>query len=129
MPWSLVVGCQPVAERSGAPASVQLTDWPTAMLWARSGWSASIPLSSTPTTTWRLPSVTRWARSALIIRMSHCSLSRGSATTANVFSAPTSPATLSASVPRVWVPETPGVPSETATLRVAPTDSSDLPAK
>lgn len=38
----------------------------------RSGWAGSIPESSTPTTTSRLPSDTRCAQPALIACMSHC---------------------------------------------------------
>src|SRR6478735_2676930 len=84
VPWSLVVGYQPVAERSGRPASVQLTESATSMLATRSGWSGSMPLSRTPTRTLRLPSVMSWAWSALIICMSHCSPSRGSSVVAVV---------------------------------------------
>ncbi len=91
VPWSLVVGYHPVGDVSGRPASVQFTESSTSMLAARSGWSGSIPLSRTPTTTLRLPSVIAWAWSALIICMSHCSASRGSAATASVASVPTSP--------------------------------------
>ena len=43
--------------------------------------------------TLRLPSVIRWAWSALIICRSHCSVSRGSAVVATVGSLPTSPLT------------------------------------
>ena len=83
VPWSLVVGYQPVADRSGRPASVQFTESATSMLAARSGWSGSMPLSRTPTRTLRLPSVIWWAWSALIICMSHCSTSRGSGVPVN----------------------------------------------
>ena len=93
VPWSLVVGYQPVAEVSGRPASVQFTESGTSMLAARSGWSGSMPLSRTPTRTLRLPSVISWAWSALIIFMSHCSASRGSSRPAAVGSLPTSPLT------------------------------------
>ena len=135
VPWSLVVGYQPVAEVSGRPASVQLTESATSMLAARSGWSGSMPLSRTPTTTLRLPSVISWAWSALIIFMSHCSASRGSSR----------PAGGRARLPTVAVDVllgallvagraaaprgagASGVPSETATVRVAPTDSTALP--
>ena len=71
VPWSLVVGSQPVV--LGRPASTQLTEFATSRLATRSGWSASMPLSSTPTSTLREPSVILWAWSALIICMSHCS--------------------------------------------------------
>src|SRR6478609_671829 len=64
VPWSLVVGYHPVAERSGRPASVQLTESATSMLAARSGWSGSMPESRTPTRTLRVPSVTSTVRLA-----------------------------------------------------------------
>ena len=91
VPWSLVVGNHPVGERSGRPASVQFTELALSMLAARSGWSGSMPLSSTPTRTLREPSVIWWAWSALIIFMSHCSVSRGSTDVAGVSSVGRSP--------------------------------------
>ncbi len=77
-----------------------------------------------------------WAWSALIICMSHCSTSRGSTATAGEFPEETSPLTffLASSL----YPEAPGpqgaarpagVPSDTATVRLAPMDSRALPAK
>ncbi len=50
-----------------------------------------MPLSSTPTRTLREPSVILWAWSALIIVMSHCSVSRGSVVAAGEASDSTSP--------------------------------------
>ncbi len=91
VPWSLVVGYHPVAEVSGRPASVQLTESATSMLAARSGWSGSMPLSRTPTRTLREPSVILWAWSALIIVRSHCSPSRGSVAAAGDVSDSRSP--------------------------------------
>ena len=133
VPWSLVVGSQPVV--LGRPASTQLTEFATSRLATRSGWSASMPLSSTPTRTLREPSVILWAWSALIICMSHCSASRGSAAAAGASTPGTSP--LTGFLAPCLYPDAPlrqvadrssGVPSETATLRVAPTESRALPA-
>ena len=58
VPWEEFVGCQAVAEVFGTPLSTQLTDWLASTLAARSGWSASMPESSTPTVMSREPSVT-----------------------------------------------------------------------
>ena len=52
-----------------------------------------MPLSSTPTRTLREPSVILWAWSALIICMSHCSASRGSAAAAGASTPGRSPLT------------------------------------
>src|SRR6476469_1961230 len=133
VPWSLVVGYQPVAERSGRPASVQLTESAVSMLWTRSGWSGSMPLSRTPTSTLREPSVILWAWSALIIVRSHCSDSRGSVVAAGDSSDSRSPLKaffapcFQPDAPRPQdAPATSGVPSDTATVRVAPTESTAL---
>ena len=81
VPWSLVVGRHPRTEVSTAPASVQFTDAAGSMFSARSGWSCSIPESSTPTRTSGEPLLTSWASSARMTRMSHCFASRGSGST------------------------------------------------
>ena len=118
---------------SGRPASVQLTESAASMFGARSGWSGSMPLSRTPTRTLRAPSVTAWAWSALImLHVPLLGLARVGGRGAAVDSRPRRASPLAglgvsagsrgsrrARAARVPVP---GVPSVTATVRVAPTD-------
>jgi len=78
----------------------------------------------------------RWAWSALIICMSHCSVSRGSVLVTGVTPPGRSPLTFffaSCLYPDApgphEAPSPTGVPSVTGTVRLAPTDSMLLPPK
>ena len=83
-----------------------------------------MPLSSTPTSTSREPSVTSCAWSALMCRMSHCSPSRGSRTTSSAAVFANSSLSTVPSVERRS--DGVAVRSLTATVRVAPNDSTLL---
>ena len=82
VPCVLVVGAHAAGDVSGTPSFMQPTDFDASTLAARSGWLASMPESSTPTSTFLLPPEIALAWSALICLRFHWLASSGSGATA-----------------------------------------------